>query len=306
MSEVSFTSDPLQFLQKLKQIHPEATMLTSFEVIRPRQKTKPPTLHVIYPEDKLKTFLANHSCSSDCVCAVKFTNDKLLYTPEEQYDIELGTRGQHTNENWHKFRKQFLTASNFKKIIHSTNFDSTAVSLYSGSNLNEDNLPSPIAYGRKFEDKARKLFIQSHNLSSKEHNKCKISTTGLIVSKFDSFLACSPDGILSCPDRQALIEIKCIFSQRKFKPLLAGKNAGIIDENADGTYSLSKKHAYYYQVQGQMGVTNIHKCILILFTDRGINTIDIFFDPSFWTECKTQLSKFYNDAYFPLLKQNTK
>ena len=60
----------------------------------------------------------------------------------------------------------------------------------------------------------------------------------------------SPDGLVSCTCcGNGILEIKCPYSVRNSLPT----DVSYITKTNVG-YNLSKKHDYFYQVQGQMGV----------------------------------------------------
>jgi len=61
-------------------------------------------------------------------------------------------------------------------------------------------------------------------------------------------------------------------------------------------------HAYFGQVQGQMGVTGQRKCMLVGFTHKGICSVTVEFDDEFWQNAKPMFYEFYTDAYFAVLK----
>ena len=65
---------------------------------------------------------------------------------------------------------------------------------------------------------------------------------------------------------------------------------------------MNKKHPYYYQILGQMAITKIHKCTLVLFTHKGIHTTIVNFDKDDWIEMKEILLLFYKEFFFPTLR----
>ena len=71
-----------------------------------------------------------------------------------------------------------------------------------------------------------------------------------------------------------------------------------LDENSQPT--LKHSHEYYYQVQGQMAVTKIHKCDFIVWTPKQCTVETITFDEKFWDEsCKPLLKHFYFNFLLP-------
>ncbi len=118
-----------------------------------------------------------------------------------------------------------LTSSKFHTVTHSRDYSNTSNALIKGSSLNEMCLPGPIIFGRKYEDKARSMFLKAHKHS---HKKCSIMVLGLLVHDDTPFLAASPDGKMTCNRcGDSLIEVKCLWSKRKFHPKVALTMLGI-------------------------------------------------------------------------------
>ena len=131
-----------------------------------------------------------------------------------------------------------------------------------GPSFDTENPPPNIAFGIKYESPARDQFLKSHKFI---HKGCSISTTGLYLNYEYPFLGASPDGILyckQCPHHETLIEIKCLSSNRNYKPGAGLVVQGICKRNEDGTLVMNQKHQYFYQVQTQMLLTNIKNGII--------------------------------------------
>lgn len=77
-------------------------------------------------------------------------------------------------------KKCLLTASKFKEILHSRNPENTTVNLLKDSQINENALPEPIAYGRQYEPKARDMYARYHRYQQK---KCFLTVSGLVISQ---------------------------------------------------------------------------------------------------------------------------
>ena len=293
--------DPDLLFARIKEIHPGACVLDAWEV---RAPTSPITMaiDVALPPQKIESFWQAHvlhRCSD--VCYTDFLQ-YLQYSSDEIVKIEEGTQGQHLNSNWKKGRTGILTSSNFKTICHSTDQSRTATTMVSGSSLNETYLPDPIIYGRKNEKKARDIFIRSHRY---RHRKCQVSEVGLIVSHEDPILGTSPDGIVKCSICGTfLIEIKCLYTHRNFFPRPALTAAKICETDENGLLRIIRTHKYNYQIQGQMAITGIHKCILIGYTNRGVEPVTINFDEAMWRSMHQKLCSFYKDYYLPTYLRN--
>lgn len=169
--------------------------------------------------------------------------------------------------------------------------------------LDDACLPLAMSFGRMYESKARNMFMKGHRF---RHRQCSVDVPGLVIYQDSSYpgLACSPDGIVSCKIcGQFLIEIKCSFKYKCFHPKNALKPSGICVDT-DGDLVLNKSHKYYYQVQGQMTLTGIPKSLLVLYTRKGIATVNVEFDRDFWACVRNKLGSFYRDGYFQVLKES--
>ena len=138
---------------------------------------------------------------------------------------------QRTQE-WIDLRKNRLTASNLAEAI-SNNNDRIAKKKANIiiDNVNYNNIPA-IKWGVMFESMALRCYSQLNN-------DIKVNEFGLILNNDLDCFAASPDGITELGD---MIEIKCPYSRK-----------------IDG--SIPK--AYYLQMQGQLAVCNLKRCIYI-------------------------------------------
>lgn len=82
--------------------------------------------------------------------------------------------------------------------------------------------------------------------------------SGLVVAMDAPFLGASPDSKViekNCEDQYGLVEIKCPHTKFHVTPLEACSDKTFFREEIDGKPKLKEDHDYYYQVQGQLGVT---------------------------------------------------
>ncbi len=297
--------DPAKLVEMTKETLPDACMLDAYEIRpeRPKNDYSPP--NVMTPIEKLTIFFHCHDCTPSKICDSDCFEELLVdmyYNDDEVTLIESGTRDQHLNPHWHAFRKGLLTASNFKTIIHTTNMTKCALSLLHGSSIDEDDLPWNIEYGRTHESKARDLFLKAHKF---KHRKCSMKVPGLCVNPNMAILGASPDGILTCDqcnEPQTLLEIKCLGSKRNYTPKIGLVQLGICTKDADGNLKMSESHKYYYQIQGQMGVTNIKKCWFVAYTNKGICSMLVDFNFDRWLQMLQKLYNFYQYGYMPVIK----
>ncbi|XP_013389212.1 uncharacterized protein LOC106157950 [Lingula anatina] len=131
-------------------------------------------------------------------------------------------------------------------------------------------------HGSSMEKQAREDYASITN--------AKVSESGLWVDPAVPELACSPDGLVfdtSSDDPDGLLEIKVLKVFQKSAPEdvaaqyangsistkdLAGQCFTINDK---GEIKLRESHAYYYQIQFQMGITGREWCDFVLWSPKG-------------------------------------
>lgn len=195
----------------------------------------------------------------------------LIVNHSKKVQIERATIGQAQCGLWHSIRKMTMTASRFgdvcrakklsghtKNIVHNRNFYSKATE-----------------HGRIYEETARKqLEIQSGKI---------IEKCGIFIDDSAIYLAATPDGLIG---DDGLVEIKCPYSiagENIFKSVLAGKIKYL--KVVDGAIvGLQTTHPYFYQIQGQLHVTNKLYCVFAVWTatTEEMYTETIFKDDEFW------------------------
>jgi len=72
--------------------------------------------------------------------------------------------------------------------------------------------------------------------------------------------------------------------------------------NDNGNLTLKRTHHYYYQVQGQMAISDRKWCDFIVWTCSGKISVErIYFDQDFWKSLLGKLNEFYLSAFIPEL-----
>ncbi|XP_066255672.1 uncharacterized protein [Euwallacea similis] len=208
--------------------------------------------------------------------------------------IEVLTKSQKDCELWLAERKKRLTASNFGKVcklLNSTDRTNVAKNiLYSTF---KGNIYTK--YGQEHEQTA---IMQFEQVTGKKVQKC-----GLVVHKAHSFLAASPDGVIE--EEKALVEIKCPYKARESTIEQAFFNKEITFATFEGgKLKLKKNDKYYYQVQGQLHVTNHNFCYFVVWTPKGMAFEVIERDVGCWEEMFPKLEKFYFEHMLPEILTN--
>ena len=120
----------------------------------------------------------------------------------------------------------------------------------------------------------------------------EITPCGLFIHSEIPYLGASPDALI---DNDGIVEIKCPFSAKDVSVDYAIEHninvRRIFDrKNKD---SMSKTHPYYFQVLGQLIVTNRSYCIFSLWTTVDLKYIKVLRDDEFWiTKMERSLSRF--------------
>ncbi|CAG9134964.1 unnamed protein product [Plutella xylostella] len=224
----------------------------------------------------------------------------LEVTTDEREKIQTNTLQQSDSQDWIEQRKKRLTASIFGKICKRKNNISCAPlvkSIVTSKNLS--NVPS-IAYGKENEGQALQQLAHQE--------KIKISKCGLFVHKAHCFLAATPDGIYQDNEgKTGVVEVKCPLSAKDMNP-----DNAIIDKKItfwkhdikNNQFRVDKNHNYYYQIQGQLEVTEKNICVFAVRTgtNQPMKVEYIERDQKFWeTKMMPPLTNFFHNCLLPEL-----
>lgn len=208
--------------------------------------------------------------------------------------LERETIAQANSPKWHDIRRFRITASNFGLICRAKNTDSypnkVKAILYC-TNISS----AAIDYGKQNEHIAIAQLEKQMNI--------KASPSGIFIDETDACLAASPDGLID--GNKGIVEIKCAYASRNMDPVEAIKSCQIryfkYDKDTN-TISINKIHPYYYQVQGQLHISQRDYCLFCIFTSSSYNLKierierdDIFFE----NEMRQKLIDFYNKSLLP-------
>ncbi|KAJ8048798.1 hypothetical protein HOLleu_01264 [Holothuria leucospilota] len=178
---------------------------------------------------------------------------------------EIETRGQSNNPTWFAQRKDRITTSKVHAVVtrvrtikaSETEVDtSRLVKLISGGSVPNPNLPA-LKYGREMEGQAKKLYVDVMRAFS--HPSVSVAECGLYVDAEHIYLAATPDGIVTCKCcGTGLLEIKCPLSSAHMIP--SDECVQYLIEDRSGHLRLKRTHAYFFQVQKQLGVAKKNWC----------------------------------------------
>ena len=228
--------------------------------------------------------------------------DSLQVAAEEAAAIEASTRKQSSSKEWFQQRAGRITASKFKSAC-ATNPDKPSKSLIKGICYPDAHRFSNAAtkWGIEKEPVAREAFEFA---VAADHLNLSVAECGLHVNGKLPFLGASPDGLVFCECcGNGICEIKC---PHKFKDSLI--STAILDttfcleyDEASAKIHLKKNHAYFYQVQCQLLVTELVYCDFVVWTNKDLFVERILPDSEFIKSCTTRAKDFYLRAVLPEL-----
>ena len=160
-----------------------------------------------------------------------------------------------------------------------------------------------IRWGRENEDNARKAYNQYQQENG--HPNLRTMRSGLVIDPPHGWLGCSPDDWVIDPDvadSSGIVEYKCPYTARDMTPHeFCATNKGFFCTLQDGKLTLNRKHNYYYQVQGGLGITRRKWCDFVVWTPKGLSIERIIFHHDFWESMKQKLEVFFDTAILPEL-----
>lgn len=238
------------------------------------------------------------SLSQECLPLdhILFLHKHICIDIEMMWELEQMTVNQCNNDLWRRERIYRLTASNFYNIyIRQDNYKNLANNIYDAHFRDLSRIPS-IAHGQTYETVAR-------NFIRNEHKVKLLRKVGLISSPYFPYLGASPDGLFQTDDDTYLLEIKCIFNpEGKDIDELSNRSNFCLNKSS-GEWKLKHNHPYYYQMQGQLALSNLSKCqfLLLYKLPNFIHSEVIMFNKDLWLNMEEKLKKFYINYYLPLI-----
>ncbi|XP_071652583.1 uncharacterized protein [Temnothorax longispinosus] len=214
----------------------------------------------------------------------------LAENAKNRKQIERNTIDQRDSELWLFTRSLMLTASNFGKVCR-MRLETPRASTVKDILFPPCTDTAAMKYGRDREEDARK------ELAAKL--KKQIKPCGLFIDGENPFLGASPDGLI---DEDGLVEIKCPKSAENLTAEEAIETSAslrnIFDKN--NRDNMNKNHRFFYQVQGQLNITQREYCIFAVWTPKSMKIVRVNRDNAFWeTNMLPLLKRFYHDSMLP-------
>lgn len=182
-----------------------------------------------------------------------------------------------------------MTASNFAKVCKLGSKASIAACVDSILYTRETDA---MKWGKDNEASALKELQEKLRADGPENND--FQRCGLFIDKVHPCLACTPDALVG---EHGIVEIKCPSSAKQYAPDDAiERNISTIASmfSKKGPSKLLPSHPYYFQVQGQLHITERDYCYFAVWTPFGIKYVKIMRDDEFWkTQMEPKLVEFY-------------
>lgn len=208
---------------------------------------------------------------------------------EEARELEKMTRGQNT-PLWQEERRKRITASRFGDVV------------LRKAAVNEKFIASFVKQGNH----TTRYMNMGHDNEANAIAKYKalrgveVHPVGLCVNPGAPFLGASPDGLVwdKSNNEFGLVEVKTLAKAMEegltVQEAIEQRRVPFFKEG-----KLSERHKYYYQIQGQLGVTGLTWCDLVVDSGGDIYVERITFDSQVWEDMFSILERFYSTHLEP-------
>lgn len=227
---------------------------------------------------------------------------------QEAQSLERRTIGQSSSKVWMERHMYTLTASNFHRILHcTTGQEKLLSSLFDQQSL--QNVPA-IRHGKAHEQQAVEKY---KSVKSSAGQPVFLRNCGLVLDTVYKYIGASPDGLVF--DRSArptfgLLEVKCPFTAFEKSLTIteaAGNDRNFCLQKENGILQLSRRHPYYLQVQGQLGVSRMTWCDFLVWVGESYHLERINADVKLFQECiLPRLAAFYAEYAIPYLQERNR
>lgn len=290
-----------EFLCGLEQIQPSASVLLSY---KPMVCASRPTQPVIRNLPCLLTSLYNsehEKLDENQLLSLSkeiFSKGVIEIRQDEAGYLEESTKLQAQSHLWFEHRIGRITSSKFFQVSRAS-LNPPPRSLVKDI-MERHRSPScvpALQWGITNERTAQEEFVQ---LASKQHGNFSFTPAGLHVHPTYPHLGASPDGLILCDCcGEGVLEIKCPYKYRNADLSSVDDTKFYLQRCDDGSWKLSRNHAYYHQIQGQLAICEKGYCDC--WTLCGMHTERIVLEPSYLSTIKPKLDAFFVKALLPLL-----
>ena len=290
-------TEKAEFLDNLRIVSPNSAVLSACykdEALQSEYRTRYPTVPCLPPTlMSLGRRKYRDMNAEELTHACEQFFDEFCITNEESNFLFRSTVLQSSSLLWFEHRRGRLTASKFGEICH-TSLASPSKSL-TESILQKRTPPRTAAlqWGIDKEPVAKEEYVR---LMKGNHDSFEVTPAGLCVNPKAPHLGASPDGLTFCSCcGSGVLEVKCPYSVRETIPT----SVSYIIEGTEGVFKLSRKHKYYYQIQGQMSILEVLYCDFVCWTPHGVHLERIAYDVEFVNNMIPQLTCYFLGVILP-------
>lgn len=140
------------------------------------------------------------------------------------------------------------------------------------------------------------------------HDSFSIRPSGFIINPELPYLGASPDALSNCNCcGTGVVEIKCPYTCRHMSiKSYAQHKTSCLKKDTSSRYRLDRKHAYYYQIQAQLFLSNsaYGDFVVVTFSDDENDNIyveRVVPDHALWTECVPRACEIFYSHIMPEL-----
>ena len=211
---------------------------------------------------------------------------KVTMTAAEAKAVESATRDQAKSKVWFRYRARRVTASKMKAVCR-TSLDKPAPSLIRSICHPEEVRFTSAATTWGCDHEAIALEQYCVEMTT-QHEGFTIKSCGLLINPKFPEIGASPDAIVSCQCcGSGLVEIKCPYCVKE------PEDHSCIDSNLN---QLKKDHAYHYQVQCQLAVSESAYCDFVLWVNGVLHRQRVLPDKEFWNAAHGKASDFFRQV----------
>ena len=241
---------------------------------------------------------------------IQYYNTKVMVSDSRREEIERATRHQGIGDDmstnlWLGERKKRITSTVVGTVARRRPATKIA-NLTKSLQYRQFRGNAATTWGKEQEPHSERDYLEYHH--KKGSPLLTVQPSGLVIHPEHHWLAASPDGLVEDPEEKTnqngIVEYKNPYSHRELtlrEAAKIGKSAFCLKLQDDGTLSLRRTHAFFYQVQATMACTQTKWCDFVVRTKRDIQVERIRYDPQFWSKTMTKLKNFYYRAYLPEL-----
>ena len=261
------------------------------------------TMSTVVEDDQVKSQksqIVDARIMSETVMAE--VKDGLNVSSRMRMEIEMKTRQQSAEKEWHSVRVQRITSSTCGQILtQKSKTVALLVRVLYHKRLTPP--PPPIAWGLQNEQVACRSY-QQHMLSI-GHSGLTTQPIGFIVHPTKGWFGASPDAKVYDPSSHVnchgIAEFKCPYSKRDISPQEACQDPQFCCELQSGTIHLKRNHNYYHQVQLQLYVgSDLYSwCDFCIYTTVGVAVERIYPSKEWQSTCLPILEQYYDTHILP-------